>query len=247
MSRLAVSLLLSVAAAAGPPGQQPLVPSVTVVGVGKATAQPDTAQVQVGVISQAPSAAQALKDNNEAMSKLFRVLEAAGIAKKDVQTSNFSVVPQYKRGPHNEQLPDIVAYRVANEVRVRVRQLGSLGRVLDEVVAQGANQVQGVSSAVADPAPLLDEARRGAMADAHHRADLYAKAAGVRLGRVLLIQEQTPRLPVPQFFGLARGAGAVPVAPGEQEVQASVTVTYAMGTPDKQGKSPRRRQKRRGQ
>jgi uncharacterized protein YggE len=242
MSRLAVSLLLSVAAAAGPPGQQqPLVPSVTVVGVGKATAQPDMAQVQVGVVTQAPSAAQALKDNNEAMSKLFRVLEAAGIAKKDVQTSSFSVVPQYKRGPHNEQLPDIVAYRVANEVRVRVRQLGSLGRVLDEVVAQGANQVQGVSLSVAEPSPLLDEARRKAMADARHRAELYTREAGVKLGRVLLIQEQTPHVPVPQFLGLARGAGAVPVAPGEQEVQASVTVTYAMGTPDKQRTSSRRR------
>jgi uncharacterized protein YggE len=208
MSHLAACLLLSVAAAAGQ--RQPLVPSVTVVGVGKATAQPDMAQVQVGVVTQAPSAAQALKDNNEAMSKLFRVLEAGGVAKKDVQTSNFSVVPQYKWGPHGEQLPDVVGYRVPNEVR----QLGSLGRVLDE----GANQVQGVSFSVADPAPLLDEAP-----DARHLA------------------EQTPHVPVPQFFGLARGAGEVPIAPGEQEVQAGVMVTYAMGTPGKQRTSSRRR------
>jgi uncharacterized protein YggE len=212
--------------------KRPLVPSITVVGTGKASASPDMAQVQVGVVTDAPTAVKALKDNNEAMSRLFSTLEARGIAKKDVQTSNFSVVPQYKRGPHGEQLPEVVGYRVSNQVAVKVRKLDSLGQVLDEVVQQGANAVQGVSFAVAEPTPLLDEARRKAVADARRKAELYAKEAGVQVGTVLLIQEATPRVPTPLAMDFARGAaGGVPIAEGEQEFGASVTVTYAIGSP----------------
>jgi uncharacterized protein YggE len=209
---------------------EPLVPSITVVGSGKSSARPDMAQIQVGVVTEAPLAAKALKDNNDAMSRLFSTLDARGIAKKDVQTSSFSVVPQYKRGPHGEQVPEIVGYRVSNQVAVKVRKLDSLGQVLDEVVQQGANQVQGVSFAIAEPNPLLDEARRKAMASARRKAELYAKEAGVEVGRVLLIQEETPHVPRPLAMGLSRAEG-VPVAEGEQEFGASITVTYAIGTP----------------
>jgi len=211
--------------------KQPLVPSITVVGSGKSSARPDMAQIQVGVVTEAPLAAKALKDNNDAMNRLFSTLEARGIARKDLQTSNFSVVPQYKRGPHGEQLPEVVGYRVSNQVAVKVRKLDSLGQVLDEVVQQGANQVQGVSFSVAEPTPLLDEARRKAMADARRKAELYAKEAGVTVGRVLLIQEATPHVPGPLVTGLGRAEAGVPIAEGEQEFGASVTVTYAIGTP----------------
>jgi uncharacterized protein YggE len=190
------------------------------------------AHVQVGVVTEAPSAVKALKDNNDAMARLFSTLEGRGIAKKDLQTSNFSVSPQYKRGPHGEQLAEVVGYRVSNQVAVKVRKLDSLGVVLDEVVQQGANAVQGVSFSVAEPTPLLDEARRKAMADALRKAELYAKEAGVQVGAVLLIQEATPRVPTPLAMDFARGAaGAVPIAEGEQEFRASVTVTYAIGAP----------------
>jgi uncharacterized protein YggE len=189
------------------------------------------AQIQVGVVTEAPLAAKALKDNNEAMARLFSTLDGRGIARKDVQTSNFSVVPQYKRGPHGEQLPEVVGYRVSNQVAVKVRKLDSLGQVLDEVVQQGANQVQGVSFSVAEPTPLLDDARRKAMADARRKAELYAKEAGVAVGRVLLIQEGTPHLPGPILSGLARAEAGVPIAEGEQEFGAGITVTYAIATP----------------
>jgi uncharacterized protein YggE len=165
-----IAALFGVLTAAGAADKQTLVPSITVVGEGKVTAKPDMAQVQVGVVTEAPSAAKALKDNNDAMQRLFATLEDKGIAKKDVQTANFSVTPQYKRGPHGEQLPEVVGCQVSNEVRVKVRNLESLGPVLDDVVQQEANRVQGVSFAVADPTPLLDEARR--------KAELYAKEAG---------------------------------------------------------------------
>lgn len=187
------------------------------------------AQIHAGVVTEAPTAAKALKDNNEAMGRLFATLDRRGVPRKDVQTTNFGVAPQYKRGPHGEQLPGIAAYRVSNEVRVKVRKLDALGQVLDEVVQQGANHVQGVSFAVAEAGPLLDKARRKAMADARRKAELYAREAGVGLGRVLLIQEATPHLPGPAALGLARaGADSVPIAEGEQEFGASITVTYAI-------------------
>jgi uncharacterized protein YggE len=205
-------------------------PSLTVVGSGKVSARPDMAQIQVGVVTEAPLAAKALKDNNDAMTRLFETLDRQGIARKDVQTSNFNVIPQYRRGPHGQQLPEIVGYRVSNMVGVKVRKLEALGQVLDEVVQQGANQVHGVSFSVAEPAPLLDEARRKAMADARRKAELYAREARVEVGRVLLIQEQTPHLPGPLVLGMVRAETAgVPIAEGELDLGAVITVTYAIG------------------
>jgi len=226
LSGLAMCLPVQVRAAE----KQALVPSLTVVGSDKVSAHPDLAQIQVGVATEAVSAAKALKDNSDAMARLFAALDSRGIARKDVQTINFSVTPRYKRGPHGEQLLEIVGYQVSNVVRVKVRKLDVLGQVLDEMVRQGANQVQGISFAVAEPTPLFDEARRKAMADARCKAELYAKEAGVKVGRVLLIQEQTPHLPGPLFLGVSRTeGGSVPIAEGELEFVATITVTYAIG------------------
>jgi uncharacterized protein YggE len=237
------ALVAALLAPAGAEQKQALIPSITVVGSGKVSARPDTAQVQVGVVTQAPLAARALEDNNDAMARLFSTLDARGIARKDVRTANFSVAPQYRRGAHGEQMQEVVGYRVSNEARVRVRKLDSLGQVLDAVVKEGANHVQGISFSVAEPTPLLDEARRKAVADAGRKAGLYARETGVRLGRVLLVREESPHLPVPAFLGGARaGAAAVPIAEGEQEFGASITVTYAIAEqPGKEGRAPARR------
>lgn len=207
------------------------VPSVTVVGSGKASAKPDLAEIQVGVVTQATTAAKALKDNTHAMTELFKAVKARGVADKDMQTSNFSINPMYRRG--NQQAdhgPEIVGYQVNNQIHIKVRQLASLGDVLDDVVTAGSNQIHGISFSVAEPAGLLDEARRKAMADARRKAELYAKAANVSLGDVLLIEEQSPHIPRPMFGAapMARAAEAVPIATGEQDFGASITVTYRL-------------------
>jgi len=187
------------------------------------------AHIQVGVVTEASSAARALKENNDTMARLFSALNGRGIARKDMQTSNFSIVLLYKRGPHGEQLPAVIGYRVSNAVRIKVRKLDALGQILDEVVKEGANQVQGVSFFVAEPTPLLDEARPKAMADARRKAELYAKEGGVEVGQVLLIQEEVPHLPGPLVVGYARSESVgVPIAEGEQDFGASITVTYAI-------------------
>lgn len=202
--------------------------AIVVVGSGEFSAKPDMAQIQVGVVTMAPSAANALAANNAAMEKLFKALADRGVAEKDLQTSNFNVAPQYRHDPQGRQQPEIAGYQVSNQVSVKVRQLGNLGAVLDELVTKGANQVHGVSFGVAEPEGLLDVARRRAVEDARRKAELYAKAAGVKVGRVVRIDEQGTRVPPRvESFGMARAA-AVPVAPGEQQFHASVTVTFEL-------------------
>src|SRR5262249_43538113 len=134
---------------------RPLVPSITVVGTGEASARPDMAHLQIGVVTQSASAGEALRSNNDAMDRLLKALAARDIAEKGGQTSNFSVPRQYRRGPHGQMEPEIVGYQVSNQVHVKVRQLATLGAVLDEVVRKGANQVQGITFSVAEPQPIL--------------------------------------------------------------------------------------------
>lgn len=205
-----------------------LVPSITVVGSDSTTARPDMAEITIGVVTQAPTAGKALKDNNASMDALFKTLAAQGIADKDMQTANLSVQPQYRQNRNGEQQPEIVGYQVVNQLHIKVRKLASLGTILDEVVGQGANQMHGISFGVAENTPHLDAARSKAVADARRKAELYAKAAGVKLGRVLLIQEETARPPIPLMQSFARADKGVPVAPGELEFHASITITYAL-------------------
>jgi uncharacterized protein YggE len=212
-----------------PPAMSPPeVPFIMVVGSGTAAARPDMAEVSGGVVTQASTAAQALTQNSLAMDRVLKTVTALGIADRDVQTATINVTPMRRQGRQEPQPPEIVAYEVSNQVRIKVRDLAILGRVLDALVGQGANVLGGISFSVADPAPILDQARTRAMADARRRADVYAQAAGVKVGPVLSIREATPG--IPRFAEMPRtlALSAVPVAPGQQEFQASVTVTYAI-------------------
>jgi uncharacterized protein YggE len=234
---VALSLLVVVSAQAKAQDEKKLTPSITVVGAGEASAKPDMARIQVGVTTQAETAAAALKANTVSMEALFKVLQDRKIDKNDIQTSNFNVHPVYKqipRGemPRGERSQTIVGYQVTNQVSIKVRDLANLGGVLDDVVGKGANQVHGISFSKAEPSPILDQARLKAMADARRKAELYAGAAGVEVGKVLLIQEATPHVPQQQMFAgaaLARGAdSSVPVAPGQQTYHSNITVTYSI-------------------
>ena len=229
VAALAIAVTLSLVPQAWAQDRRPLVPSITVTGTGVVSAPPDTAVVQAGVVTQAASAALAVAANTAIMETVLRALSALGIAEKDIQTTDFSVAPQYRVVSEERRPPEIVGYEVANRVRVTVRDLAQLGTVLDEVIKQGANRLDGIRFSLADPAPALDEARTKAMADARRRAGVHATAANVAVGRVLLIQESPPSIPMPRVVTAARaGIAAVPVAPGEQELSVTVTVTYAL-------------------
>jgi uncharacterized protein YggE len=230
MKRIAAAILvLCVLFGAGAVrGEQEPAPSITVVGSGTAAAPPDTAEVTAGVVTQAATAAQALTQNSAAMDRVLKSLTGLGIAERDIRTSGVSVMPQRAQPqPGRQQAPAIVGYEVTNQVHVKVRNIAILGRLLDTLVGQGANALGGIAFSVADPAPLLTEARTRAVADARRKAEVYTAAAGVKLGRIIFIRDATPGIPRPMAARMMASSG-VPIAPGEQELEASVSITYGL-------------------
>lgn len=222
-----VGLLAALAA----PGFGDDMRTISVTGTGKVAAPPDMATIQTGVVTQADTARAALAANNEAMRKILDVLQQHGIADKDVQTSNFNVHPVYRQDPQRRHEPEVTGYRVQNQVRVKVRNLPKLGDVLDALVEAGSNQVSGISFDVDDSSGILNQARSRAIADAKTRAQVYAQAAGVKMGRVLAISEQPPQMPRPMPMRMAmqaEAAASVPVATGEQDFQVTVYVEYEL-------------------
>lgn len=215
-----------------PPGSSMMRPpeaSITVEGSGSVSVRPDTAEVGAGVVTRAATAAPALAENSATMDKVLAAAKSLGIADRDIRTTGVSVIPQRRPVKSDTSMPEIAGYEVSNQVLIKVRDMALLGRLLDTLVGQGANLLGGIAFSVSDPAPLLDQARQKAMADARHRADVLAAAAGVQVGRLISVRESGPG--VPRFAEAPRmmaAAGAVPVAPGEQELHVSVAVSYAI-------------------
>jgi uncharacterized protein YggE len=224
---LALALLIALAGA-GPARAQAPPPAIRVAGTGEVSATPDTGHLSAGVTSQAPTAAEAVRANGQAMEKVLAALEAAGIPKTHVRTAHFSLFPVHADAVEPRAQPRIVGYRASNQVTVRVAGVEKVGGVLDRLVAAGANEMGGVSFSVGDPAPLLDEARRRALADARRKAELYAASAGVRLGRLLGIEEIGGGPPVPMGHARMEAAAAVPIAPGQVDLSITAIATYAI-------------------
>ncbi len=204
--------------------------TITLSGHGETRAAPDMAFVTSGVMSQGATAADALAANTQTMNNLFAALKAAGIAEKDIQTSNFSVQPRYDFG-NGTTPPKLVGYEVSNAVTVTVRKLADLGPLLDRLVSAGSNQIQGIGFDVSEPDAALDAARQLAAADATRKAKVYAAAMGVDLGKVISISEGGGQQPQPPLLRagpmMADAASApVPVAAGEQSLSVDVTVTW---------------------
>jgi uncharacterized protein YggE len=230
MALHALSTLTVLATLAGGPGGEQPDRVIRVSGEGVATAAPDTATIHTGVVSRADSATEAIAANNKAMTEVLATLKKHGVPEDEVQTSHFNVRPVHERDDDGRVLPAIAGYEVSNQVRVRVGKLDELGKVLDAVVKAGSNRVSGIEFGVSDPTAALDKARRQAVADAKHRAGVLAQEAGVKVGRVVSIQEQSLQRPQPEFRarGLAADAASVPVATGREEFRVTVQMVYAI-------------------
>lgn len=203
--------------------------TMTITATGKASAAPDIATINMGVRTEGKTAQLALVENSKRMSGLLASLKQAGLEDKDIQTSQFSVSPQYanRRDRSTNEPPLVIGYMISNQVHVIVRDLDKLGTILDQVVASGANQMNGISFAFDDPTPLLDEARRKAVVEANRKATLYAEAAGVMLGPILQFSEHGGSAPRPmQTMARMESLAAVPIAVGESEISAGVSITY---------------------
>jgi uncharacterized protein YggE len=199
--------------------------TLTMTGHGEIKAVPDVATITAGVNTSAPTAAAALSTNSARMNQVFGALKKLGIADRDIRTAGFLVSPQYTNGDNNNPR-HLNGYQVNNEVNVHLDDVTRTGAVLDTLVGAGANQMNGISFDIANPAPVLEKARIQAIADARTRAQTYAQAAGVSLGPIVsIIEGSSEAAPRPMFRVMAMAA-STPVAPGEQSVTADVTVVW---------------------
>ncbi len=223
------------AEAQSPAGQTPapaLERTITVSGMGFITVEPDMAHITLGVVAEADTAKVALEKNTAAMKAIVDALKTRGLPSKDIQTSNFSVNPRYRQPTKGGDQPVINGYQVQNTVRIVVRDITALGTMLDQVIQLGSNQVHGIGFEVSKADALRDDARKAAITNARHKADLYATAAGVKVGRVLAIEEagvQPVHRQQAKMMGRAAMAeSAPPIEAGSQRLDAHVTVTFAL-------------------
>lgn len=207
---------------------------VTVSAYAEERRPPDIATLSTGVVSLAPDANSAIRRNAEQMSRVVAALQVAGIADKDVQTSGVSLNPDYQYLANRP--PRIKGYYASNTVNVTVRDIGRLGGILDALVATGANQINGPTFDIEDKDAVLDEARAKALAKARARAEGYAKRLGLRVRRVISIDETGGRAaPSPVYARAAaveQAAAAnasAPIAPGENVLGLGLHVVYELG------------------
>lgn len=200
--------------------------TISVTGEGTVSSVPDLATISLGVTTTAATAAEAMAANSTALAAVLERLAAAGVAPRDMQTSNLTLNPNwvsYDSGTASK----IDGYTASNMLTVQVRALDKLGAVLDGTITDGANTLNGVTFGVAEPRPALDEARKKAVADAKARATLLVEAAGAKLGPIVSIAESSGFVqPQPMFRMEADATGSVPTAGGEVGLTATVTMVF---------------------
>ncbi len=204
---------------------------ITVVGQGSARVEPDIARVSVGVETSAETIAEAVAENEAQMEAVLAALAEAGIAEKDIQTTNYSIsldrYPEPMPRTGEEQAPPV--YRVSNMVNVTIRDLEKVGAVLDAVIEAGANNIWGVSFTIEDSSAAQGEARADAVANARERAEALAELSGVELGPVMSVSEVVGGSGVPMAFDVVverAAVGSGSISPGELEIGYQVQVSY---------------------
>jgi uncharacterized protein YggE len=227
---MAFALLVS---ACAPAASNPDVPTLSVSGNGEAFLPPDIAYIYVGVHTEAPTAAEAVDDNTAQTQALISAIEDFGIDPKDIRTSNFSIWPMDRFDPATGAPTGEKIYAADNTVYVTVRDLESLGDLLDTAVQAGANTVNSVQFDVENKDEALKEARVDAMNNAKTQAQELAEAAGLSLGEIKSISFVDNQYPV--FDGKGGGGGgvaaeaaAVPIQPGQLSFNVTVNVTYEL-------------------
>ncbi len=212
-------------------------PQIIVSGQGSAELVPDMAVLQLAVVREAETARAALDANSAALAAVLKSLRDLGIAERDLQTANFSIQPKYvypsPQARDERQPPRIAGYTVRNGLSVRVRDLAKLGAIMDTSVTLGVNEGGGILFTNDDPTAAVEQARTRAVRSAMAKANTLASAAGVKLGRVLEMSEQSYEpAPAPMIQARMVMADAapepVPVAAGENSYQVTVNLSYAI-------------------
>jgi uncharacterized protein YggE len=200
---------------------------ITVVGEGTVDVVPDMAAIRVGVTSQGKTAREASDATSKQMTALIAALKDAGIGERDMQTARLSLQPQYEPNRSSGGGSRIIAFQANNELSIKIRAIANVPGILDRAIGAGANEMSGIEFVVSKRDELLDKAREDAIADARRKAELYARAAGAKIGQPVSISEEGAAPPPFPMQALRAGA-AVPVVPGEQKLRAVVTVSYEL-------------------
>lgn len=228
---------LALAAAAAPLAAQTAVPVTPVTGTlldieatGETTRVPDVALITAGVTTTAADAATAMRDNAARVDRVVAALKRAGIADRDMQTARIALSPQYRYEQNTP--PVLTGYQASNQVRIRFREIDRAGPILDALVKEGANEISGPELTLDKPEEALDEARLAAVKIARARAELYAKAAGLQVKRIVSISESggvaQPRpVMMARNFDMAAAPQSKVVA-GEQQVGVTLNVRFEL-------------------
>lgn len=203
--------------------------TITLNGRGSVEHAPDIAMITVGVSVDAETASAAMSQQTTKMNGVFAAVKAAGIADRDMQTSNLSLNPIYDYPPN--QQPKMRGYNASNQISIKVRDLKNLGKTLDAVVKGGGNTIHGISFSIDKPESYQNEARVAAIKDAAAKAELYAQAVGYKVKRIVTVSENEyyPQ-PVPMLarMQVADAAESTPVAAGEVSLTQTVSVTFEL-------------------
>jgi len=197
---------------------------------GEVTRVPDVAIISAGVQTLQPTATGAIEENAARMERVRAALRRAGIDGKDIQTSAINLNPEYQY--EQNRPPRLTGYRATNTVNVKFRDLKRTGAILDALVAEGANQINGPNLTIDKPEAALDEARTKALANGRARADLYARALGMRVVRLLSVSEGggyavPPPMPV-MMAERAMDAAQTKIDPGTQQLQVSLSMSFEL-------------------
>jgi len=214
------------------PVQVPLISGtrLDVAATGEVTRAPDVAIISAGVQTLQPTATAAIEENAARMERVRAALKRAGIEDRDIQTSSINLNPEYHYDQNRP--PRLTGYRATNTVNVKFRDLKRTGAILDALVAEGANQINGPNLSIDKPESALDEARIKAIANGRARADLYARALGMRVVRLISVSEgggyAPPPMPMVAMMAERSADASSKIDPGTQQLQVSVSMSFEL-------------------
>ena len=229
----AVPAVLAQTAAPATPAAESMFRATTLnlAAVGEVDVAPDMATINLGVQTEAPTAEAAMQANARQMNQVMTALRRAGVAERDIQTSNLNLSAQYDY--QQNEPPRLRGYQASNQVTIKVRDLARLGAAVDATVSAGANQINGISFGLSDPTAAENAARQAAVRNLQAKAELYAQATGYRVGRLVTLSEGTsysaPQPPMP-YMAMARAESKdmTPVSGGELTVRVDISGLYEL-------------------
>ena len=238
MNRMMIALLVSTAALSTVPASAQDVVTVArpiagtrldISATGTVSRVPDLAIISAGVITRSSTASGAIADNAARMERVRAALKRAGIADRDIQTASINLNPEYRYA--DNQPPVLTGYRASNSLSIRFRDLKRTGAILDALVAEGANQINGPTLTIDKPEAAQDEARQKAIAAGRARAELYARTLGMRVVRILSVSESggyAAPPPMPMRMRAEAADAKTVVEPGSQDVQVSIAMSFEL-------------------